>query len=214
MANRLLTAGEIQSLFACAMVGKAFIVSEIDNGIVHLLCLDCGLSTDFNTQDRILSDADFIRNRVLPFQKRVEANQRVSEPKTINMAPMDKTEDWDFVQSKTIVSPPGMSAVKHDADKDPWHLAPWDAFRAIVKVMAFGSKKYAPRNWEKGFNYSRLYRPSIEHLNSWWMGEDKDPETGYSHLWHAACCVCFLVAHELRGIGTDDRPPKQERKDA
>jgi hypothetical protein len=97
-------------------------------------------------------------------------------------------------------------ALKNDFNKDPWHLAPWDAFRAIVKVMAFGAKKYEERNWEKGFDWHRLHRAAIEHLTSWWEGEDKDPETGYSHLWHAGCCVLFLISHEIRGIGKDDRP--------
>lgn len=98
------------------------------------------------------------------------------------------------------------SAQKNDWDKDPWHLAPWDAFRSVVKVMAFGAKKYGERNWEIGLDWHRLHRAAIEHLTSWWEGEDRDPETGYSHLWHAGCCVLFLIAHELRGIGRDDRP--------
>ena len=28
---------------------------------------------------------------------------------------------------------------KDDHDKDPWHLAPWDSFRCIVKVLMFGA---------------------------------------------------------------------------
>jgi len=96
--------------------------------------------------------------------------------------------------------------IKHDAGKDPWHLAPWDAFRAIVKVLAFGAQKYGDRNWERGMDYSRVYRAAIDHLTAWWNGEGPDKETGFSHLWHAGCCVCFLIAYEQRKIGTDDRP--------
>jgi hypothetical protein len=99
--------------------------------------------------------------------------------------------------------------VKFDAGKDPWHLVPWDALRAITKVLAFGAKKYSPRNWERGMDWSRLHRATIEHMTSWFMGEKKDPETGYSHLWHAGCCILFLIAYELRGIGQDDRPQNQ-----
>lgn len=96
--------------------------------------------------------------------------------------------------------------VKHDQQKDPWQLMPWDAVRGIVKVLAFGAKKYEPRNWEKGMDWDRLFRATIEHMTSWWQGEEKDPETGYSHLWHAGCCILFLIAYEIRGIGTDNRP--------
>ncbi len=96
--------------------------------------------------------------------------------------------------------------VKFDGEKDPWHLAPWDSFRAIIKVLTFGAKKYAPRNWENGMAWSRLFSALQRHLTSWWMGEGADPDTGYSHLWHAGCCIMFLIAYELRGIGDDDRP--------
>jgi hypothetical protein len=98
--------------------------------------------------------------------------------------------------------------IKHDQDKDPWHLAPWDAFRAIIKVLMFGAKKYAPRNWEKGMAWSRCYDALIRHMTAWWEGEDKDAETGFSHLWHAGCCIVFLISYELRGVGNDDRPGK------
>jgi Domain of unknown function (DUF5664) len=99
---------------------------------------------------------------------------------------------------------------KDDIAKDPWHLAPWDSFRAIVLVLQFGAKKYEPRNWEKGMSWSRVYSALIRHLTAWWMGEKLDPETGLSHLWHAGCCVVFLIAFEMRGIGLDDRPKQRE----
>jgi hypothetical protein len=104
---------------------------------------------------------------------------------------------------------------KDDTGKDPWDLLPWDAVREVVKVLAFGAKKYAPRNWEKGMAYSRLYAATMRHMIAWWDGERSDPETGFSHLSHAGCCVLFLLAFELRGIGSDDRPAvKQFSSDA
>lgn len=99
-----------------------------------------------------------------------------------------------------------MSATKHDGGKDPWHLLPFDAVGAIVKVLAFGANKYADRNWEGGMDWSRCFSALQRHATSWWMGEDKDPETGFSHLWHVGCCAVFLIAYELRGVGRDDRP--------
>lgn len=95
---------------------------------------------------------------------------------------------------------------KDDAGKDPWSLVPFDAVRAIVKVLQFGAKKYAPRNWEKGMHWSRPFDALQRHLTAWWEGERADAETGFSHLWHAGCCILFLIAFELRKIGTDDRP--------
>jgi hypothetical protein len=108
-------------------------------------------------------------------------------------------EVWPTVTADT-------PAIKFDTAKDPWHLVPWDAVRAIVKILAFGANKYSERNWEKGMAWSRCYSALQRHLTSWWQREGNDPETGYSHLWHAGCCLFFLIAYEIRGIGADDRP--------
>lgn len=106
-----------------------------------------------------------------------------------------------------------MEGIKHDQEKDPWQLVPWDAVRCITKILAFGSRKYQPRNWENGMNWDRLFRAAIEHLTSWFQTGKPDPETGYSHLWHAGCCVLFLIAYELRGIGNDNRPLSEDDGD-
>lgn len=87
---------------------------------------------------------------------------------------------------------------KDDAGKDPWHLFPWDAARAIVKVLAFGANKYEPRNWERGMTWSRPYAGLMRHMTAWWEGEPADPETGYSHLWHA---LLHSLPDRLRAAG-------------
>jgi len=101
---------------------------------------------------------------------------------------------------------------KNDSGKDPWHLAPFDAFRAIVAVLRFGADKYAPRNWEQGMDWSRPFSAMQRHLTSWWEGEKADPETGMSHLWHVGCCAVFLIAYEIHKVGNDDRPSSVERR--
>jgi hypothetical protein len=102
-----------------------------------------------------------------------------------------------------------VSGTKADGGKRPWALLPWDAAGSVVDVLRFGASKYAERNWEGGITYSRLYSATLRHLEAWWQRrEDTDPETGISHLAHAACNVLFLVAYELRGMREkwDDRP--------
>lgn len=101
-----------------------------------------------------------------------------------------------------------VEGTKYDGGKDPWHLAPWDAFRAIVVILAFGANKYADRDWEQGMDWSRVFGALQRHLIAWWNKEGNDPETGHSHLWHAGCCIVFLIAYEIRGIGHDDRPER------
>lgn len=96
-------------------------------------------------------------------------------------------------------------AVKYDANKIPLELLPAPALEAIAEVLEFGRKKYASWNWAKGFNYSRLIGAALRHLFAFARGEDRDPESGLSHLAHAGCCVLFLITHERCRLGTDDR---------
>lgn len=110
------------------------------------------------------------------------------------------------------------SGVKFDGDKVRMDLLPPELLFAVAKILSFGSKKYSPRNWEQGMSWGRVFAALMRHMWAWWGGEDKDPETGESHLWHAGCCIAFLIAYEARGVGTDDRhkaedPPSAVQSD-
>lgn len=102
--------------------------------------------------------------------------------------------------------PGPVEGVKFDEDKIPYHLIAPELLSAVAEILDFGARKYAPRNWEKGMAWHRPFRACLGHLWDWWRKAGPDPETGKSHLWHAACCIMFLVTYEARGIGTDDRP--------
>ena len=103
-----------------------------------------------------------------------------------------------------IVSVDG-EAVKHDQGKPRWDLVPFDAMDEVAQVFAYGARKYAERNWERGMVWGRLLAAALRHLAAWARGEDFDPESGYRHLAHAGCCVLMLLGLTLRGKGTDDR---------
>lgn len=102
-----------------------------------------------------------------------------------------------------------IGGVKHDQGKVPLHLLPTEALREVAKVLAFGAQKYDPWNWKKGMDWSRLHGAALRHLFAWAEGEEGDPETGLSHLAHAACCVLFLLTYEVLDLGTDDRWRKE-----
>jgi hypothetical protein len=77
----------------------------------------------------------------------------------------------------------------------------------VARVLEFGAQKYAPRNWEKGIAFARVYGAACRHLLAFIGGEEHDPETGYCHLDHASCCIMFLAAYQMRGMNDlDDRP--------
>lgn len=98
-----------------------------------------------------------------------------------------------------------LTAVKHDESKARLDLLPMEAIEEVARILEFGATKYGAYNWRGGFTWSRLYASILRHLFAFWRGEDKDPETGRSHLAHAACGVLFLLTMVLERSGADDR---------
>ena len=97
------------------------------------------------------------------------------------------------------------TGLKFDSDKLPLHLLSTEAMNQTATVLAFGAEKYAAHNWRKGFVWSRPLAAAMRHITAFNAGEDKDPESGLSHLAHAACCIMFLLEFEKTHKELDDR---------
>ncbi|WP_078705326.1 dATP/dGTP diphosphohydrolase domain-containing protein [Bartonella sp. WD16.2] len=110
------------------------------------------------------------------------------------------------VDASTCTERDVKAACKDDAHKSRVDLIPPSALFAIGHVLAVGARKYGANNWRNGMNWSRLHGAALRHLLAWFDGEDKDPESGLSHLAHAACCLLFLMDYDIQQIGCDDRP--------
>ncbi len=78
------------------------------------------------------------------------------------------------------------------------------AIEQLAKVLTFGAQKYAPNNWRKGISKCRLIAAVMRHMFAYLGGQDKDPETGLSHVAHAMCGCMFLLGLEHR-TDLDDR---------
>lgn len=98
---------------------------------------------------------------------------------------------------------------KDDAGKTAFEYISPEAMIELARVLEFGARKYAPRNWEKGMAWGRVFGAMMRHAWAWWRGENNDPETGLSHMAHALCCAMFLLHYSIRRTGTDDRPVSQ-----
>lgn len=96
-------------------------------------------------------------------------------------------------------------ARKDDTGKPRMDLIPPEALYALGRVLEYGARKYADRNWEKGFAWGRSVAALKRHLSAWEAGQECDPESGMQHLWHVATNAVFLLTFAERGIGTDDR---------
>jgi hypothetical protein len=100
---------------------------------------------------------------------------------------------------------------KFDTDKVMVELLPIESLEEIAKVMTFGAKKYNAENWRAGIKWKRVLGAAMRHLMAFMRGENKDPESGLSHLAHLGCCVMFLLWYEQHRNGFDDRYVDQER---
>lgn len=94
---------------------------------------------------------------------------------------------------------------KHDQGKPSLALLPGESLEEVAKVLDFGANKYGVYNWRKGFTYTRVTSAALRHIFAFLRGEDKDPETGLSHIAHAICGLLFLLTFILTKTGTDDR---------
>lgn len=102
---------------------------------------------------------------------------------------------------------------KHDGEKIQLDLLSPRWVVGVGSVLTFGAKKYAAHNWRKGIALSRLLGACLRHVFAFIGGEDRDAESGLSHLYHASCCLMFASElHETRP-DLDDRykgEPKPE----
>ena len=107
---------------------------------------------------------------------------------------------------------PTSDFIKHDGAKPRTDLLPPLSILEVAKALGFGARKYAPGNWAKCDSRNRYVAAALRHLLAWQAGEDTDPESGISHLAHAACSVVFALEMQLRGWGQDDRLQRPEAK--
>lgn len=91
-----------------------------------------------------------------------------------------------------------MKDMKYDENKPPIDLVEPDFILGIAQVLAHGAKKYAPESWKTEVidPERRYYAAAMRHLLAWKLGETIDRESGWSHLYHAACNIMFLAFFE------------------
>ena len=90
-------------------------------------------------------------------------------------------------------------------------LIPREFLWALAEHYGVGAKKYADRNWERGYKWSLSLDASERHLNQFILGETYDEETGTHHLIAAIWHLIALYIFDRRGLGTDDITRKPEQ---
>lgn len=102
---------------------------------------------------------------------------------------------------------------KNDDGKPRMDLLSGIWLAGVAKVMGFGAAKYDAHNWRKGIATSRLLGAALRHIFAYLDGEDLDPESGVSHLYHASCCLMFASEMKVTRPDLDDRYKKGKSND-
>lgn len=112
-------------------------------------------------------------------------------------------EGWDLSKEERVTDP--RTGGEKGKKLERFDLIPVDALEELARAYGRGEAKYAARNWERGYAWSLSFAALMRHAWAWWRGEEVDPESGQSHIIHAAWHCLALYCYKRRGIGTDDR---------
>jgi hypothetical protein len=100
-----------------------------------------------------------------------------------------------------------------DEGKPPLAMLPWDALNEVAMVQLYGEKKYKDfHNYRKGMRVCKNLSCALRHITKWIMGQDNDPESGLSHLAHAACRLLFLLQNIHDKTAIDNRYKPNDTK--
>jgi len=91
---------------------------------------------------------------------------------------------------RTTSSTGGLKGVKPER----YSFIPKAPLDLLARIYGYGDAKYGDaHNYRKGYEWSKNYDALQRHLTAWWDREDTDPESGLSHLGHAAWHVFALI---------------------
>lgn len=82
--------------------------------------------------------------------------------------------------------------IKNDQNKIQPSLIQPEFIEGMAKVLTLGAQKYSKDNWKKCEDKDRYKDALLRHVLAYLKGEEKDEESGLSHLHHAACNLMFL----------------------
>lgn len=87
-----------------------------------------------------------------------------------------------------------MKGIKDSKGKLRWSLVDFKSLEPMVRVLNYGATtKYAPNNWKNVPNKASYLDACERHLLAYLSGEEKDKETGESHLASLMCNAMFLI---------------------
>lgn len=130
-----------------------------------------------------------------------------AEVVTLDEAP--PVEVLETMAPRTKASNPKDAAA---SGKPTYANVPVPVLYEIGAALLEGARKYGSYNWRVAGVLPSVYIDATRrHLDSWWEGEDIDPDSGLSHITKAiASLVVFRDAMIQGMIAEDNRPPRTQ----
>jgi len=96
--------------------------------------------------------------------------------------------------------------------KPSYAAVPVPVLYEIGAALTEGARKYGGYNWRvAGVRTSVYIDATRRHLDSFWEGEDIDPDSGLSHITKAIASLTVFRDAQIQGmVANDDRPPRTE----
>ena len=139
------------------------------------------------------------------YGRKLIASEHASDYYNIETLPLGGAliVDEDVKEIRTTSETGGQKGVKLER----YDLIPVRPLENLARRYGHGAEKYAERNWERGYEFSKSYAALQRHLNAFWRGEDEDEEMPGGHLGAAAFHI-FSLMHF-----SDPRNPEYKRFD-
>ena len=118
--------------------------------------------------------------------------------------PEESMRQFVDAENEARAEPPARS-LRYNNGKPDFSLLPLSTLTEVVRVLEYGAEKYERNNWLKPTNWEVSFGCLMRHMSAWQAGEDNDPESGRSHLAHAACNILQML-HQL-----ENHPEELER---
>ena len=159
----------------------------------HTLATSTGMCQCGLTTGDVTSNDDFSKLTQGTTTQSMDGNTTTSKWHSNNLDGNVTANDGVIYGTKTryvpSFIPEGDVGIKHDQGKPPMSMVSHVLMEEVSEVRAFGATKYAADNWKRGFKVTRSISSALRHIFAFLSGQDKDTESGKSHLAHAVCCL-------------------------
>ena len=89
-------------------------------------------------------------------------------------------------------------AMRFNDGKVDWSQMHYKSLEPMIRVLEFGAKKYAKKNWMKEMDLFQILNSMQRHMAAIMDGEVMDPESGLPHMGHVQCNAMFYNYHFLK----------------